>query len=365
MSGIAVVANMDLMSSMLQSDLIFFVNGIKIIRRHPNPRMLLAEFLREDLKLTGTKIACGEGGCGSCTVLLSRFDRQSSTIVHCSANACLTPICSLHGLAVTTVEALGSTRTQLHPIQERLVKAHGIQCGFCSPGMVMSIYALLRNNPKPSHWQIEHAIKGNLCRCTGYRPILDAFGSFAKDSDSIRCPMGDRCCKKRCEQETTGLVDSKSEFCLHDDTQELIFPSELQLSDKFHQQSVEFGSQSDVVWYHPISLKELLTLRKLHPESRLAAGCTTIAFSLKSFTAKPAVIISTSRVPELNVVSQKGDEEIFIGANTTVTQLEDLLSSVVQKLPELKTRLAVALLDMLKVFASPQIRNVAKKFGVN
>lgn len=96
-------------------------------------------------------------------------------------NGCLAPLASMHGCAITTVEGIGSTRTRMHPIQERMSNAHASQCGFCTPGIVMAIYALLRNNPNPTCEEIEEGLSGNLCRCTGYRPILDA-------AKSVRVP---------------------------------------------------------------------------------------------------------------------------------------------------------------------------------
>uniref|UniRef100_A0A8C3HCI6 Uncharacterized protein n=1 Tax=Chrysemys picta bellii TaxID=8478 RepID=A0A8C3HCI6_CHRPI len=129
--------------------------------------------------LSGTKYGCGIGGCGACTVMISTYEPTSKKIMHYPANSCLLPICLLHGSAVTTVEGVGSTKTRVHPIQERLAKCHGSQCGFCTPGMVMSMYALLRNHPDPSMEQITAALDGNLCRCTGYRPIIDTYKSFA------------------------------------------------------------------------------------------------------------------------------------------------------------------------------------------
>ncbi|RXG67437.1 Carbon monoxide dehydrogenase small chain [Armadillidium vulgare] len=104
--------------------------------------------------------------------MISKYDNKNRRIRHYAVSACLIPIGTLHGLAVTTVEGIGSTKTKLHPVQERIAKAHGSQCGFCTPGFVMSMYTLLRNNPEPSMDEIEENLVGNLCRCTGYRPIL-------------------------------------------------------------------------------------------------------------------------------------------------------------------------------------------------
>ena len=95
-------------------------------------------------------------------------------------NACISLVCSVDGMAITTVEGIGSTAKRIHPVQERIAKAHGSQCGFCTPGIVMSMYTLLRNNPAPSEADIESVFDGNLCRCTGYRPILAGYKTFAK-----------------------------------------------------------------------------------------------------------------------------------------------------------------------------------------
>ncbi|RXG59407.1 hypothetical protein Avbf_16263 [Armadillidium vulgare] len=115
----------------------------------------LLTYLREKLRLTGAKKGCNEGGCCSCTVMISKYDNITEKISHFAVSTCLAPIGTLHGLAVTTVEGLGSTKTRLHPVQERIAKAHGSQCGFCTPGFVMSMYTLLRNNPEPSMNEIE------------------------------------------------------------------------------------------------------------------------------------------------------------------------------------------------------------------
>ncbi|KAB7505699.1 Nicotinate dehydrogenase subunit A [Armadillidium nasatum] len=105
-------------------------------------------------------MGCGEGGCGACTVMVSKLESRTQKIRHFTVNACLAPIGTMHGLAVTTVEGIGSTKSRLHPVQERLAKAHGSQCGFCTPGFVMSMYTLLRNNPEPTMEEIEENLVG-------------------------------------------------------------------------------------------------------------------------------------------------------------------------------------------------------------
>ncbi|PIK60345.1 Xanthine dehydrogenase [Apostichopus japonicus] len=167
--------------------LVFFCNGKKIIDQNVDPETTLLSYLRAKLHLTGTKLGCSEGGCGACTVMVSSFDRVKQSIRHVSVNACLAPVCSVYGTAVTTVEGIGSTKTKLHPVQERLAASHGSQCGFCTPGIVMSMYTLLRNNQEPCMRDIFGAFEGNLCRCTGYRPILEGYRTFTKGCGKQNC----------------------------------------------------------------------------------------------------------------------------------------------------------------------------------
>ncbi|XP_015749134.1 PREDICTED: xanthine dehydrogenase-like, partial [Acropora digitifera] len=139
------------------------------------------------------------------------------------------PLCAVDGMAVTTVEGIGSTKTALHPVQERIAKSHGSQCGFCTPGIVMSMYALLRNNPLPTQKEMESAFEGNLCRCTGYRPILEGFKTFTKVT----------------------LPDSGK-------------PKSLYVKGDL------------VTWIRPASLDELLELKMRHPKAKLVIGNTKI-----------------------------------------------------------------------------------------
>jgi aerobic carbon-monoxide dehydrogenase small subunit len=127
------------------------------------PRLLLVHFIREVLQLTGTHVGCDTSHCGACTVLLNGKTVKSCTMFAVQAD----------GGELLTVEGL-SANGQLHPLQEGFKEEHGLQCGFCTPGMLMSSYALLRNNPRPSEEEIRWGISGNLCRCTGYQNIVSA-----------------------------------------------------------------------------------------------------------------------------------------------------------------------------------------------
>ncbi|MFQ5516878.1 MAG: (2Fe-2S)-binding protein [Acidimicrobiia bacterium] len=141
-------------------DLAFTVNGSEV-SADVSPRTLLVHFLREDLRLTGTHVGCDTSYCGACTVLVDGVPVKSCTMLAAQAA----------GRSVTTIEGV-ATDGQLHPVQEGFWERHGLQCGFCTPGMIMSAVALLEANPDPSEAEIRHGIAGNLCRCTGYHNIV-------------------------------------------------------------------------------------------------------------------------------------------------------------------------------------------------
>ncbi|KAJ1663896.1 hypothetical protein IW140_004251 [Coemansia sp. RSA 1813] len=164
-------------NSSFGTSILFYLNGKRVTVESPDLDLTLLQYLRS-IGLTGTKLGCGEGGCGACTVMVSRYDAIEASIIHTSVNACLCPLYTVDGKHVITVEGLGTTSNP-HPVQERIALLHGSQCGFCTPGFVMSLYTLLRNKPNPTEREIEECFDGNLCRCTGYRPILDAAKTFA------------------------------------------------------------------------------------------------------------------------------------------------------------------------------------------
>jgi aerobic-type carbon monoxide dehydrogenase small subunit (CoxS/CutS family) len=137
------------------------------------PRQLLADVLRDDLRLTGTHVACGTGHCGSCTILLDGQPIRS----------CLTLAVQADGATIETVESVG-VDGQLHPIQTAFQTHHGLQCGFCTPGFIMSTVALLRRSPQPKTAEIDEMLAGHLCRCTGYRNIARAVESLANTPEN-------------------------------------------------------------------------------------------------------------------------------------------------------------------------------------
>jgi carbon-monoxide dehydrogenase small subunit len=145
------------------------VNGVTH-ERDVDVRRLLADFLRYDLGLTGTHVGCEQGVCGACTVLL---DGEA-------VRSCITMAVQADGCSITTIEGLAPGPGELHPIQQAFWEHHGLQCGFCTPGFVISAYAFLQDNPRPSRDEIREALSGNLCRCTGYKNIVDAVEAAAE-----------------------------------------------------------------------------------------------------------------------------------------------------------------------------------------
>lgn len=147
------------------------VNGVAV-SHDVEPRTLLVQFLREDLGLTGTHVGCDTSSCGACTLILNGEAVKSCTLL---AVQC-------EGTEVTTIEGLAASDGTLHPIQEGFREKHGLQCGYCTPGMIMSSMQLLQRNPNPSDQEIRHALEGNFCRCTGYDNIVKAVQWAASQS---------------------------------------------------------------------------------------------------------------------------------------------------------------------------------------
>ena len=150
----------------------FILNGEDIAVSNFEPTETLLDFLRLKRRLTGTKEGCAEGDCGACTVLVGRL--EGGRLAYETVNACIRFLGSLNATHVVTVEHLAAQDGRLHPVQQAMVDCHGSQCGFCTPGFVMSLYGLWLTNDRPSRAEIERALQGNLCRCTGYEPIVRA-----------------------------------------------------------------------------------------------------------------------------------------------------------------------------------------------
>ncbi|KPI92786.1 Xanthine dehydrogenase [Papilio xuthus] len=358
----------DIISKPIQTELVFFVNGKKVVESSPDPEWTLLWYLRKKLHLTGTKYGCGEGGCGACTVMVSQYLRNEDHIKHYAVNACLTPVCAMHGLAVTTVEGIGSTHDRLHPVQERIAKAHGSQCGFCTPGIVMSMYALLRNKIKIDYNDLETALQGNLCRCTGYRPIIEGFKTFTEgwEQNYVKntpssCAMGKDCCKLKTKEKTENRnLFNTSEFQPYSPSQEPIFPPELKIKDDYTQHNLLFIGEN-VTWIRPKSLQDLLLLKKEYTYGKIIAGNTEVGIEMKFKNKKYPVLISPMFIKEMNVcVTSKSG--VKIGAAVSLTETNNFLSEEISR-NKGNVEILEAIRDMLHWFAGNQIRNVATIVG--
>jgi carbon-monoxide dehydrogenase small subunit len=172
------------------------VNGIRY-ERSIEPRLLLSDFLRHELDLTGTHVGCEHGVCGTCTIL---FDGQP-------VRSCLMFAVQANGHDIHTVEGLGTIKN-LHPLQEAFREAHGLQCGFCTPGFLMTLAPFLEKNPHPSEMEIREAIAGNLCRCTGYQFIVEAVKLAAEKIRNEESPMARGLCPAELDASRGGVPPS-------------------------------------------------------------------------------------------------------------------------------------------------------------
>ncbi|KAL0686874.1 hypothetical protein Bca4012_086551 [Brassica carinata] len=356
------------------TEAILYVNGVRRVLPDGLAHMTLLEYLR-DIGLTGTKLGCGEGGCGACTVMVSNYDIKSKTCVHYAVNACLAPLYSVEGMHVISIEGIGHRKLGLHPLQESLASAHGSQCGFCTPGFIMSMYALLRSSKNsPCEEEIEECLAGNLCRCTGYRPIVDAFRVFAKSDDALYsgvsslslqdgstiCPSTGKPCS--CGSKAANCNEDRIQSIFYSDIdgakyteKELIFPPELLLRKL---SPLKLKGNGGLTWFRPVSLQNLLELKANYPDAKLLVGNTEVGIEMRLKRLQYQVLISVSQVPELNALNVD-DNGVEIGSALKLSELLRLFRRIVKERPEHETSACKAFIEQLKWFAGTQIRNVA------
>lgn len=315
---LAAVAHEEGLSS--RDHLSFWINDEKHVVRDPDPRTLLLDYLRSDaVGLTGTKKVCAQGGCGACTVTLSRWNARERRVEQTAINSCLRPLCAVDGMAVTTVEGVGSTATELSPVQYQIAIDNGSQCGYCTPGWVMAMHSHLVANPdaKLDQDQIEKLFDGNLCRCTGFRPILYAMRHFADDwgpqdeEGSMRCrpwPSYDAA--------TGGEKPLKVAPCEPN-------PLPAGLCEPPAPLRIRWG---DYLWLRVLSLAELERVVAEHgsvDDLKLIVGNTSIGIygePAQDVTyGAPHVRVDISDVAELHGLSA-GEEGLVVGAATTYSQ---------------------------------------------
>ncbi|XP_068009824.1 xanthine dehydrogenase/oxidase isoform X3 [Melanerpes formicivorus] len=243
-------------------------------------------------------------------------------------------------------------------------RKHKIQAA-PSPGIVMSMYTLLRNKPEPKMEDIEDAFQGNLCRCTGYRPILEGYRTFATNGGCCGGKAnGPGCCMNGMGDSVTMLSSSlfnSSEFQPLDPTQEPIFPPELMMQSQAQQKQLCFKGER-VMWIQPTTLKELVALKSQHPNAKLVVGNTEVGIEMRLKNMLYPVIIAPAWIPEMNAVQQT-ETGVAFGAACTLSSVEEVLKKVIVELPPYRTEVFQAVLEQLRWFAGPQIRNVAALGG--
>jgi len=331
----AAVANGDSEGDCLE----FTLNGEVVKVKQTDPNKTLLEYLRES-GLTGTKLGCGEGGCGACSVVV-----EGETV-----NSCLTPLCAVDSRNVITVEGIGNVKNP-HPVQKIIAESHGSQCGFCTPGFVMSLYNTVENRKaKFENLDIEACadvdvagcFDGNLCRCTGYRPLLDAAKKALEYEEK--------------EEDIPGEANGNGTNGTHRPCGHKTRPGG-KLS-----KTVD-GEKEDSTIYLPTSVSELLNLKSQNPEAKIIAGNTELGVEHRFKHTKYNKHIFINNIEELKQISLDDDGTLKIGGGATLSKLMLFLKSKCATLDVAKTKGFKAMNTMMKWFASTQIRNMATLSG--
>jgi xanthine dehydrogenase molybdopterin binding subunit/xanthine dehydrogenase small subunit len=293
----------------------FTLNGKPVRVAGVSPNTTLLEFLRAS-GLTGTKEGCAEGDCGACSVAIVENDANGKPTYR-AVNSCLMPVCLVAGREVVSVEGIGCSAHQ-HPVQHAMVEHFGLQCGYCTPGFICSLFEGFYRDDLKTADDLDEQLAGNLCRCTGYRPIRDA-AMEAFQNGKRKAENGDEfAARLQKAGAKLGTADYESD------------------GEKF---------------LRPVSLAELLKLLKANPDARLIAGATELGLDITKRYKKFSTLISTEAIAELREIKST-DTEWHIGAAVTLTEIYDKLH---EEFP--------ALGDMLRVFGSRQIRNRATMGG--
>jgi len=285
----------------------FYLNGKLHSEDQLPPTTSVLDYLREKVGITGTKEGCAEGDCGACSIVLVR--EEDNKPVYEVVNSCLMMLPQLDGKCVVTVEGLGNEERLHNPIQDALIKSDGTQCGFCTPGFVMALYALHQGSEEMSEEIIHTALAGNLCRCTGYRPIVEA----AREAG-----------KSRTEDVYGGLTDLDAGNYYQIDDQQ---------------------------FFAPKSLKDLTGIYATNPDAYLLAGGTDLGILTSKERQPLTTIIHTSNVIELNEISET-EETIEFGAAVTYTRA----------LPYIE-RLYPSFATLIKRIGCRQVRNIGTLGG--
>ncbi len=288
-----------------------FIYENKLIElENPDPNQTILSFIRDRLKKTGTKEGCAEGGCGACTIVLGQLENKK--LKYKAINSCISFTPTLHGKQLIVVENLVSQDGSYHPVQEAMAKYHASQCGFCTPGFVMSIFAMSKNKKNSNTDDIKDAISGNLCRCTGYRPIIDA-------AKNIKKKYSDEFYKN--SKKTINLLK------------------------KIHSKSIIIENKNKK-YFAPKTISELRAVIKKNPDSDFLSGGTDLSLKVTKDRQEIKKIINLNNIKELNFIKTKNNEIIF-GSTTPLIQVEKF---ILKYYPDFN--------NILRRYGSVQIRNV-------
>ncbi len=284
--------------------------------KNPNSNETLLNYIRTKLKKTGTKEGCAEGGCGACTVVLGEL--KNNEINYKAINSCITFVPTLQGKQLILVEDLISKNGSLHPVQKAMVNFHGSQCGFCTPGFVMSLFALFKNKSKFKNDEIKDSIAGNLCRCTGYQPIIKA-GKSLKTKNKI-----------------DHFNKNKKQI--------------INLLKKINKSSIVIYDKGKK-YFAPKYVQELKKILKKNTDVNFLSGGTDLSLAVTKEKKDINSIIYMNSINELNYI-RSNNKYIEVGASTPLVELESYIKKYYPDFTKI-----------LKRYGSLQIRNVATVAG--
>jgi xanthine dehydrogenase small subunit len=309
----------------------FVLDGTIVEAQGKRRTTTVLDYLREEMHRTGTKEGCAEGDCGACVVLVGELNPAGTAINYVPSNSCMQLLPSLDGKSIKTVESLKSKDGTLHPIQQGMVDCFGSQCGFCTPGIVMSLTGLVQTNACPNRAQINDALSGNLCRCTGYKPIIDAT-------------------LKACQRPAAELkINDSADVAL---LQKIARESEptVGLDGQIITQPV-VRTKKGSEFVSPSTIEEVAMYLVKHPKATLLAGSTEIGLQVNKEFARPEHIVYLGNVAELKAVKDSKDAW-SIGAATSLTVIEALVAKAYPDFAE-----------VIRRFGSPPIRSTATLAG--
>ncbi len=288
----------------------FILNGQDIALANISQHLTLLDWLRLERGLTGSKEGCCEGDCGACSVLVGRL--EGGQLVYEAVNACIRFMGSLNATHIVTIEHLASPEGALHPVQQSMVEYHGSQCGFCTPGFVMSLYALWLADENPDRGAIERALQGNLCRCTGYEPIIKAAQAISlARPDALFDPL-----LRERQSVTSRLAAIHTLTTIH----------------------IESGEGELFV---PGSLGDLAEILGHHPGATLAAGCTDVGLWVTKQLREITPVIFIHHLEALQKIAIH-DDGVMLGAGVTYTQARETFAQTHPPLANLIDRIGGA-----------------------